>query len=56
VESAKLRQELYLDKSFEVKAECYEVLVDNDQESVKRLGSDVRPETDHPSEALGPHA
>jgi hypothetical protein len=55
-ENAKLRQQLGVDKSFEVSAECCEMFVDDDQESVKRFGSDVRPKTDHPSEALGPHA
>jgi hypothetical protein len=54
-ENTKLRQELLLDKSFEVNAECRELFVDDDQESVKGFRGDVRPETDHPSEALGPH-
>jgi hypothetical protein len=43
-----------MDKSFEVNAECCKLFVDNDQESIKGFRGDVRPETDHPSEALGP--
>jgi hypothetical protein len=54
-ENTKLWQELFLDQSFEVNAERSELLVDDDQKCVKCFRGDVRPETDHPSEALGPH-
>jgi hypothetical protein len=55
-ENAKLRQELFLDQSFEINAECRELLVDDDQKCIKCFRGDVRPKTDHPPEALGPHA
>jgi len=47
---------LLLDKGFKVNAEIRELFFDDDQESVKCLGGDVRPETDHTSEALSPVA
>jgi hypothetical protein len=45
-----------MDKNFEVNAECCELFVDHDQESIKCLRGDVRTETDHSPEALGPYA
>ncbi len=56
VENAKLRQKLFVDKTFEVNTECCKLLVDDDQECIKCFRGDVRPETDHSSEALGPPA
>ena len=45
-----------MDKNFEVKAKRFELFVDDDQESIICFGGDVRTETDHTSEALGPQA
>jgi hypothetical protein len=45
-ENAKLRQELVVDNNFEVHAECCKMFVNDDQESIKCFGGDVRPKTE----------